>query len=92
MAFNRGVTVRSEMSIAISDDDGVTWPYVYTFDPRQDTSYPILSFDNAGRIHVVYDYKRGQNAEGVKDILWATIPEQSVIDGSPTHTMNIIAQ
>ncbi|WP_273687381.1 exo-alpha-sialidase [Ketogulonicigenium vulgare] len=93
LVFNRQVSGRGSMSIAFSDDDGLTWPHYYTFDPREGLiSYPIVSFDRIGNAHVVYDYWRGQNNQDVKDIIWVTIPEQSVIDGSPTHTTNFVSQ
>ncbi len=78
---------RADMTIAFSDDDGLTWPYSAIFDNRTGVSYPDIDFDANGDVLVVYDYFRWRGK-----VLLARIDEQSIVDGkgSPKFTINLV--
>jgi hypothetical protein len=83
--------VRGNLTLALSEDDGATWPYSYNLWPSttRAPSYPSLDFDDGGNVLVAFDEGRGQNVSGIKNIRLATIPEASVVAGagSVTHTL-----
>ena len=49
---------RSMMTVAISEDNGSTWPYKTVIDERPLTSYPAASQSEDGTIFVAYDRDR----------------------------------
>jgi len=51
-------TDRSNLKIFISDDECTTWKYSMLIDKRIGVSYPNLTQDASGNIHVTYDYDR----------------------------------
>ena len=69
MAFNKTPVGRYNMSVALSNDGGGTWPHTITFDDRRNpgSSYPSIAFgaraDGSydGRIYVAYDHGRGRD-------------------------------
>ncbi len=101
LAFNRLATSRVNMCVALSDDGGKTWPHYYVFDERTKpgTSYPNVAFgaDARGKydgtIYIAYDHGRGKGApEFTQEITIAKIPEESVVEGKPTHTLHLVAK
>jgi hypothetical protein len=58
LAFNDSKKGRKSFSLALSRDEGKTWPYVKTIEcsPDNNYSYPSLIQDSKGLIHVVYSY------------------------------------
>jgi hypothetical protein len=65
MVFNktRDTRERTDMTIALSDDDGATWPLIQTFDPKDQISYPDVTFTANGEVHIVYDRGRNNHLE-----------------------------
>lgn len=77
MVWNKN-TARTDMTIALSSDEGKTWGHLYTFDKRHDVSYPQVDFDPAtGDILIVYDRARA----GVAQIVLARINEDILAQG-----------
>jgi lysophospholipase L1-like esterase len=90
MVFNKSLagSLRTDMTIMLSDDEGVTWPYAYTFDRSTQISYPDIEFDLNGDILVVYDLERWNQ----KKILLARFQENSLVTGLPNVTINLVNQ
>eukprot|EP01101_Sappina_pedata_P012313 TRINITY_DN8439_c0_g1_i1.p1 TRINITY_DN8439_c0_g1~~TRINITY_DN8439_c0_g1_i1.p1 ORF type:complete len:396 (+),score=74.22 TRINITY_DN8439_c0_g1_i1:40-1188(+) len=69
MVFNNCTKGREWLVVAISDDDGATWPYQRSLEPedwesyeaskrkRLQFSYPSVVQDEKERIHISYSYK-----------------------------------
>lgn len=77
---------RTDLSIAFSEDEGNTWPYIYTFDKQAQVSYPDIAYAENGDILIVYDHNR----QGDREILLARVNEQSVINGNPQVTIKLV--
>jgi len=79
LAFNPQRSGRDPLAIALSEDDGVTWPYMRILeeeDGTQEFSYPSVREDRSqdGVIHVSYTYKR-------ETIKYSRISEAWVMQG-----------
>ena len=73
MAFNDSRTDRSSLSLALSCDEGKTWPYVRMIECRAGHvyGYPSIMQDRHGLIHVLYSYdNRSSIAHFVTDEEW----------------------
>ena len=89
MVFNKTRTAereRSDLSIALSDDDGATWPLIHTFDTQPQISYPDVTFKKNGDIVIVYDHGRNNALE----ILMATFTEPATLSTAPTIKTSVI--
>jgi predicted neuraminidase len=75
LAFNNSPTDRTPLSIALSEDDGRTWPWVRDLetDPGE-FSYPSLAATPDGAIHLTYTWKR-------QSIKYATMTEDWIRNG-----------
>jgi hypothetical protein len=71
-------TARSHMTVFLSEDDGVTWPYSMVIDERSGVSYPNAIFDATGNINVSYDRNRYSSME----MLMAKITEADIKAGA----------
>lgn len=69
---------RSNMTIALSEDKGISWPHKIVVDKRAKTSYPACRQLADGTILMVYDRDR----YGDMDILFTRFSEQDIIDGN----------
>jgi len=65
LVYNHGESGRSNLSLAISRDAGVSWETVHAFeegggagDTLEEYSYPWLSMASDGTIHLAYTWKR----------------------------------
>ena len=67
-------TGRSHLMAFISGDDGETWGGGLLLDERDGVSYPDGQQDEAGAIHIIYDYDR----TGAREILTASFREDDV--------------
>ena len=75
LVFNDSKTNLFNLSIAISCDDGRTWPHIKTIECRQDYRYcyPSIIQDTHGLIHVLYSYHNRQSiAHFVTNEEWIT--------------------
>ncbi|WP_448660499.1 sialidase family protein [Sphingomonas sp. CJ99] len=87
MAFNRLAPnrVRTDLTLAISEDEGLTWPHSVVIDNRHQISYPIIDFDENGDVLVVYDFQRAAGRE----IVLARTTEANIIAGNATVTRTL---
>lgn len=76
---------RSDLTIAVSEDDGDTFKSVVV-DNRAGVSYPYVSFDSSGNITGVYDRDR----QGDMEINFFSIPEDDVWAESDTNLVKRI--
>jgi predicted neuraminidase len=59
LAFDNSRRRRTPLCIALSDDDGRTWPHLQTLEHDDgEFSYPTLIEHPRGRIHGVYTWRR----------------------------------
>jgi len=68
---------RTNMTVYLSEDDGVTWKYKRLIDSRESLSYPDADFYN-GKIYMIYDRERC----GAKEILFLQFCEDDIISGT----------
>jgi len=75
MVWNKNATTRTDMTIALSNDEGKSWTNVYTFDTRANVAYPSVDFDPVtGDILIVYDRSRS----GDREIVFTRINESKL--------------
>lgn len=84
---NDDTSVRQNMTVYLSDDDGKTFKYKKTVDDRRGVSYPDVAFDG-DKIYLTYD--RGRT--GAKEILLLTFTEQDIISDDVTLTPAIVSK
>lgn len=77
---------RTDMTVYLSEDDGVSWKYKCTVDPRV-SSYPDVDF-YGDRIYLIYDHER----IGEREILFLDFTEEDIINGSRTFVPKIISK
>jgi predicted neuraminidase len=59
LVYNHSMTQRTPLRVAISPDDGATWPHSRDIaSGRNDFAYPIAIQTSGGRIHVIYTSDR----------------------------------
>ncbi len=75
---NNHPTVRTNLTICLSEDDGASWKWQRCIDTRRDLSYPDADF-YGDRIFLTYDRER----TGAKEILFASFTEEDIITGAP---------
>jgi len=77
LIFNDSSSARRPLSVAISSDDGKTWPYKRIIaDGDQTYSYPSAIQGPDGLIHILYSYNR-------EKIMHVTINEAWVVESNP---------
>ncbi len=79
---------RNNLTAMLSEDDGKTFPYKLLIDGRNNVSYPDLKEADDGYIYIIYDRERGcfekkmeDTLSRAREILYAKINEQDIIDG-----------
>ena len=78
---------RCNMTVYLSEDDGVTWKYKRCLDTRNDLSYPDVDFYN-GKIYLPYDRERC----GAREILLTVFTEEDIMDSSRPIDIAIISK
>lgn len=68
---------RTNLTIWLSEDDGVTWPYKLLLDDRSNVSYPDITQAADGKIYVIYD--KGRSVE--QEIRLAIFTEEDIRAG-----------
>ena len=94
LAFNNNavLTTRSNMSLAISTDNGATWPHVVLLDARDQTTYPDITYDMSGNIFIAYDLERVPSyGLGRLQVLCARVSEAAVIAGTAVPVITIVS-
>jgi len=88
-------TERNGMKISLSEDGGVTYPWVLVLDDRKSLSYPDVAEGKDGNIYIVHDRERHNGAgldretwtsTAAKEILICKVTEEDIMKGklSPT--------
>lgn len=80
-------TDRSNLTLKLSEDGGVTFPYSVLIDARSGVTYPEIAYGDGGKIHIVYDYMRTVD----KQIVMATVIESEVISGTSVPQIKIVS-
>ncbi|HEY6873537.1 MAG TPA: sialidase family protein [Geobacteraceae bacterium] len=87
IVLNRNQYFRTDLTVAASDDEGITWPYQYDFEPQNNVSYPAIVFDDNGDLLIIYDEDRS----GTGKIKLARISESDLVAGNPNATISVIS-
>lgn len=81
MVYNDIESGRYDLTVAISEDEGKTWPYKRTLEHddrglEQGTSfhYPSVIQDEKGRIHTIYSYHMKDGSQPDKTVKYASFP------------------
>jgi len=77
LIYNEHPTNRTNMTAALSEDDGVTWQYKTCLDTGANISYPDAD-EKDGVIYLTYDNGRTKERE----ILFAKLTEEDIINGN----------
>ncbi len=88
-----GENVRNNISAALSEDGGVTWPYTISLDSRPRSSYPIADIDSKGNIYIIYDQGRlrlDKEDTSTAEILYARITEEDIKAGCLVNKYSVI--
>ncbi|MBQ8508687.1 MAG: exo-alpha-sialidase [Clostridia bacterium] len=87
MINNDHRTSRCNMTVYLSEDDGVTWKYKRLIDGRNNLSYPDVEFHN-GEIYLTYDRER----TGAMEILFTRFTEADIMDESYSFDVKIVSK
>jgi len=79
LIHNNHPTKRSNMTVALSEDDGKNWQYSLLLDAGEssDVSYPDVSWDDDGNIYIVHDNGR----TSFKEIILSVVSEDDIMAG-----------
>lgn len=80
-------TNRPDMTVYLSEDDGMTFPYKRLIDSRIWVTYPDVDYYD-GRIYIVYDCARNT----AREILMLTCTEEEIMDESRPLVPRIISK
>jgi predicted neuraminidase len=59
LAFNAAANARSPLTLALSEDDGATWPWRFDVETGDaEYSYPALIQSQDNLLHLVYTWRR----------------------------------
>ncbi len=78
---------RKNMTVYLSEDDGVSWKYKRCIDDRCDISYPDVDFCN-NRIYLTYDRSR----TGEKEILFTSFTEEDIMNENYKFDIQIVSK
>ena len=67
---------RKDLCVALSDDEGATFPKKLIVDERDGVSYPDAVEDENGNIHIVYDRDR----KGIGEINYVRLTESDILN------------
>ena len=84
---NDDTTVRKNMTIYLSDDDGVTWKYKKCIDVRGGISYPDVDIYN-GNFYLTYDHGRTV----MKEILFVKFTEEDIMNPNFIPEIKIVSK
>ena len=77
LVTNDDGSVRRNMTVSLSEDDGASWKYRCCIDRRDSVSYPDADFFG-DKIYLTYDRER----TGAKEILFTSFTETDIINGT----------
>ncbi|MCO7536716.1 glycoside hydrolase [Pseudomonas asiatica] len=78
---------RNNLTLKLSEDGGVTFPYSCLIDSRTSTSYPEVTYGEGGEIYIAYDLNRTVD----KQVLMAIVLEHEVIAGTASPITKIVS-
>lgn len=78
---------RKNMTVYLSEDDGVTWKYKRLIDSRESLSYPDVDFYD-GRIYLTYDRER----TGAMEILFLSFTEEDIMNEDYVFEPRIVSK
>ena len=78
---------RKNMTVYLSEDDGVSWKYKRLIDERNSLSYPDADFHD-GRIYLTYDRER----TGAKEILFTDFTEEDIMKSDYKFDIHIVSK
>lgn len=88
---------RANLTVRLSDDDGLTWSDGLLLDERNEVSYPDATEDNDGFLYITYDRERGgfkqsweENQCCAKEILIAKVTEEDILAGKLTNPQSYL--
>ncbi|MEM1526564.1 MAG: sialidase family protein [Ignisphaera sp.] len=77
VAFNDSHVGRAPLNVALSEDDGKTWPFVKMIEPPEGMfAYPFLTQSRDGMIHLVYSWFRLKIAHVMFNKEWLKLVEK----------------
>lgn len=81
--------VRRTLTIALSDDDGATYPYRRVIEPDSSiqVSYPVVAFGDNGEIFIIYDNGRISQ----KQIRISRVVEQEIVAGTSVPRVRVVS-
>ncbi|WP_281691044.1 sialidase family protein [Pseudomonas sp. PARCl1] len=81
-------TNRLALTLGLSDDEGVTYPYRIQLEPNSagQLTYPVVAFGDNGEIFIEYD---NQRTAGKRQIHIAKVIEQEVVAGTSVPVITI---
>lgn len=82
-------TVRRTLTVGLSDDEGVTYPYRVVLEPNSagQLTYPVVDYGDNGEIFVIYDNERITK----KQIHIAKLIESEVVAGTSVPSITIVS-
>lgn len=80
---------RKTLTLALSDDEGATWPHQVVLEPNSvgQVTYPIVTFGDGGLILVAYDNERTAK----RQIHVAKVIEQEVVAGTSVPVIKTVS-
>ena len=87
LVYHDSSVKRTNLTVALSEDDGASWKYKRTIDSRVDISYPDADFYD-GKIFLTYDRER----TGAKEILFLTFTEEDIIDKTRSIEPRVVSK
>ncbi|MBE6760947.1 MAG: exo-alpha-sialidase [Ruminococcaceae bacterium] len=81
---NNDTRKRDTLTVALSEDGGVTWPYKLLIDERLHSTYPFVDVTSNGEILIIHDHGRirpSNDGKGGGEILLARITEEDIMAG-----------
>jgi len=92
LIYNAHPQERTNMTVALSEDDGKTWPYSLIIDKAEEISYPDAATLTDSSIFIIYDHGR----TSFKEIVTARITEEDILAGklvnNGSYLKNIISK
>lgn len=72
LVFNNSRTKRTPLTVALSGDEGETWPIMKDLETEEgaEFSYPSVIQGHGGRLHMIYTYKRTHMKHVAFSELW----------------------
>lgn len=73
LLYNDSHTARTPLTLALSRDEGKTWPIRKTIESEEgEFSYPAIIQGHGGRLHMIYTYRRTHMKHVTVTELWLT--------------------